>query len=114
MFNNYLKTAIRNIFKNRLNSILNITGLALGLASSLLIILHVKDEFSYDKFFPKQERIYRITAENQGENAKHWAVVSPVHAEEILKEIPEIETAGRLFYVDPQVLSYKSIDTAVK
>jgi len=106
MLRNYFRIAIRNIFKQKLNSILNITGLALGIACSLLILFHVKEELSYDQSWPKADRIYRITNEGLDEGSLHWAVVSPLHALEIGEEIPEIELATRLAYRYSNVLSY--------
>jgi len=60
MFKNYFKTAWRSLRKNKTFSILNITGLSIGLACSLLIALYVLDELSYDKFNTNADRIYRI------------------------------------------------------
>lgn len=61
MFKNYLKVAFRNIVRSKLTSFINITGLALALASCLLIYLYVIDETSYDQHHVKADRIYRIT-----------------------------------------------------
>ncbi|MBN1326913.1 MAG: ABC transporter permease [Candidatus Cloacimonetes bacterium] len=106
MFKNYLKMSLRNIRKHKLNSVINIIGLALGLTCSLLILFYLKAEISYEKFFPKADRIYRITNENLDENGMHWAVVSPLHALEIQADIPEIESAIRMFYCYTQIYSY--------
>jgi len=106
MFKNYLKISWRNIKKHKLNSIINISGLALGIACSLLILFFLKSEISYDRFYPKGDRIYRLTNEVLDENSLHWAVVSPLHALEIRKDIPEIESVGRMFYCYNQVFSY--------
>ena len=53
MFTNYLKIAWRNLIKNKAFSIINITGLAIGLSCFLLITSYVTDELSYDRFNPK-------------------------------------------------------------
>ncbi len=50
MFTNYFKIALRNLTRNKVYSFINIAGLSLGLACSMLIILYVKDEVSYDRF----------------------------------------------------------------
>ena len=70
MFKNYFKTALRNLTRNKVYSFINITGLSLGLACSMLIILYVKDEVSYDRFHGEVNRIYRITSQsfNKKEN----------------------------------------------
>ena len=61
MFKNYLKIAVRNLTRNKIYSFINIAGLSLGLACSMLIILYVKDEVSYDRFHAGVDQIYRIT-----------------------------------------------------
>ncbi|MEJ0033650.1 MAG: ABC transporter permease [Bacteroidota bacterium] len=63
MFRNYLTLAFRNLSRQKAFSIINIAGLAVGLASSLAILLWVQDELSYDKFHSKSDRTYRLTAE---------------------------------------------------
>ena len=60
MFNNYIKTSLRNLLKHKGYSFINIVGLAIGLASALLILLFVQDELSYDKFHEKSDQIYRV------------------------------------------------------
>ena len=60
MFENYFKTAWRSLRKNKIFTILNIAGLSIGLACSLLIALYVLDELSYDRFNTRADHIYRI------------------------------------------------------
>lgn len=60
MIKNFFKTAVRNLVRNRIYSIINILGLSLGLACALLIILYIKDEASYDKFHVHSKQLYRI------------------------------------------------------
>ena len=57
---NYFKIAWRNLSKNKVFSFINITGLAIGMASAVLIILWIADEFSYDQFHTKKDRIYQL------------------------------------------------------
>ena len=64
MFKNYFKTALRNLTRNKVYSFINIAGLSLGLACSMLIILYVKDEVSYDRFHEGVNQIYRITSQS--------------------------------------------------
>lgn len=61
MFKSYFKVAFRNFRKNKSHSLINIVGLATGIACCLLIVLFVRDESSYEKFHPAAERIIRIT-----------------------------------------------------
>ena len=63
MFRNYLVIALRNIVRHKLYSFINIAGLAVGLASLILIILYVRDELSYDKWIPGSDKLYRVEAD---------------------------------------------------
>ena len=110
MFWNVIKIRIRALWHSRLYSGLNIFGLALGITASMLIFAFVKDELSYDRYFPKSERIYRLTQESFRENGRSWAVVSPLHGLEIQQYIPEIQTVGRLMHLYNRVLSYTPED----
>ncbi|MBX2942222.1 MAG: ABC transporter permease [Cyclobacteriaceae bacterium] len=60
MLKNYIKIAIRSLMKNSVYSFINIAGLAVGIACSILILLWVNDETSYDKFQPKYNRLYQV------------------------------------------------------
>ena len=60
MFRNYLLVTVRNLFKNGFYSFINIAGLAIGIACSILILLWVADETSFDKFHPKADRLYQV------------------------------------------------------
>jgi putative ABC transport system permease protein len=66
MLRNYLKTALRNLWRNKGFSAINILGLTIGIASSLLILLWVRNELSYDRFHAHADRIYRITVDASG------------------------------------------------
>ncbi len=89
MFKNYIKVALRNIKRQRTTSILNITGLALGIASSVLIMLHVKQELSYENSYPKSERIYRISG-------SLWANSSPPLKGFLQSNLPEAELVSQI------------------
>src|ERR1700722_6134345 len=61
MYKNYWLVAIRNMNRSKVFSLINILGLAIGMTCCFLILLFVRDEFSYDRFHQKADRIYRIT-----------------------------------------------------
>lgn len=65
MFRNYLKIALRSLAKNQFYTIINIGGLAVGIASSILILLWVVDEYSFDKFHANYNRIYKLYQSQQ-------------------------------------------------
>jgi putative ABC transport system permease protein len=98
MLVNNFKIAIRNILKNKTFSLINITGLSIGLISFFAISLYVIDEFSYDRFHNNCDRIYRavINAEFDGK-IQRWGAVPNKLGPTAAKEIPEIEKMTRVF-----------------
>ena len=98
MLRHYLTTALRHIRRHRVYAIINVAGLSLGLACTMLIILYVKDETSYDRFHPRVNRIFRIdrelTRDNgnkvQGGNSGYF------QGPHFKARIPEIETFVRV------------------
>ncbi|MFC2125874.1 ABC transporter permease [Bacteroidota bacterium] len=65
MIRNFLTVTLRNLLKNRIYSIINITGLSIGITCSILILLWVSDELSYDKFHPKADRLYQVWVQSE-------------------------------------------------
>jgi len=63
MIKNFIKVAVRNLVKNKFYTSINIIGLAVGLATCLLILLYVLDELSFDKYNKNAERIFRVNNE---------------------------------------------------
>ena len=107
MLLNYIKIAWRHLWKNKTFSFINITGLSLGIAVALLIILHIKNEINYDKGFSKSDRIYRVTLQNIGEKERHWAPISFPAGAEMQQYFPQIEKVARFYRPYPyQVFSY--------
>jgi len=93
MFKSYFKIGWRNLWKNKSYSFINISGLAVGMTTCVLIMLYVLDEQSYDKQFKESERIYRIASETR--NEKWVALAAPV-AEALKNDFPEVEQVTRL------------------
>ena len=97
MFRNYLKVALRNFWRNKAFSAINVTGLALGLAVCFLISLFVFDELSYDKYNLKADRIFRVNADFNVNGTQFNARTTPPSMASILvKEFPQIENAIRI------------------
>ncbi|GGA92591.1 ABC transporter permease [Mucilaginibacter rubeus] len=97
MFKNYLKTAFRTLRKNVGFTVINILGLALGLATCLMIVLYVADELSYDRFNEKASRTYRVNEDLKfGNNNVLYAVAMPPLAQALKTDLPEVEEATRL------------------
>lgn len=98
MIKNYLKIALRNLRKNKIFSVINVLGLATGLACFLLIALYVMDELSYDRFFPNAHRIYRINSDIKlGTTNLHLPVASDMMGELLKKDYPQVENYTRIY-----------------
>ncbi len=96
MIKNYLKTAIRNLLKNKGFTAINVLGLALGIATCLLILFYVFDELSYDHYNKNAERIFRVNNGIKfGGNENTYAVTAPPAAMALKADFPEIEEAVR-------------------
>lgn len=97
MLSNFLKTALRNIFRHKTYVIINILGLAVGFACSLLIFLFVIHELSFDKFNEKYDRIYRLyLVGKMGESEFTGAYTAAPTARTFVEEFPEVEAAIRM------------------
>jgi putative ABC transport system permease protein len=111
MFRNYFKIAIRNLWRNKGLSFINIFGLAAGMACSLLIFLFVTDELSYDRFNNNSDRIFRVVKDFVNSDGSHLpdATTPPAAAPAIQKEIPGIEHVTRVFpgWGNNYLISYK-------
>jgi putative ABC transport system permease protein len=98
MIRNFLKIAWRNLVKNRTFSIINITGLAAGLACFILIALYVVDELSYDRYNEKADRIYRIHSDIRfGGSDLRLAVASDPMGATLKKDYPQVEEFVRFY-----------------
>lgn len=96
MFRNYLKIALRTFRKHKSYSFINIAGLAIGLTCSILMLLWVQDELSFDRFHSNAKEINRILLDPLEAATTHEAVSPPVLAGKIKEEIPEVINAIRM------------------
>ena len=97
MFRNYLKTALRSLRRRRSFAMINIAGLTLGLAATLLIALFVWDEFQYDKFIPGGADIYRVcNTVHHPTGTQENAVTPPTFAPTLQAEFPAVEATTRV------------------
>lgn len=98
MLQNFLKTAWRNLLKNKVFSFINILGLAIGLCCFLLISMYVLDELSYDKFNKKADRIYRINSDiSMGGTDLTLPVTPDIMGATLKKDYPQIEEYTRIY-----------------
>ena len=106
MFKNYIKTAWRNIRKNKLFSFINILGLSIGISTFFIIMLYVQDEMSYDRFNKNADNIVRVVfqANMSGGKINESVSMAPV-AKTMKKDFPEVLDATRIIdYGRPKIL----------
>ncbi len=97
MLPNYLRTAYRTLWKNKLFSLISIAGLALSMAACLLIFQYVSFELSYDDFHEKADRIYRLTYSKDADFPYHTAMNVPAAGPALYDNSPEIQNFARLY-----------------
>ncbi len=97
MLKNYVMIALRNLVKHKLYSAINILGLAIGLASCLLIVFYVQDELAYDAYHSKADRIYRVLEDINlnGVTENSASMPFPV-GPQLMLDYPQIEAMTRL------------------
>ena len=105
MFRNYIITAARTLWKNRLFSLVNILGLSVGLAIALVIYLYVSAELSYDKFHAHGDQIYRVLRIGNINGEKYLiGVTSPPYATALETDFPaSVRSTVRVLTSDGQV-----------
>ena len=97
MINNYFKIAIRNLYRNKGFSFINILGLAIGMASAILILLWIYHEVSYDQFHEKKDRIYEAwNRDIMNDKVNCWNTTPKILASTLQKDNPEIERVVRV------------------
>src|SRR5579872_3340086 len=98
MIRNYLLIGLRNLVKHRVFSLINVLGLAIGMAASLLIFQYVRYELSYDRFEPNAARIYRLQLDRYNNNklSTQWAAGAIGIGPALKDALPDIESYARL------------------
>ncbi len=108
MFKNYLKITLRNILKYKGYSVINISGLAIGMAACLLILIYVQDELSYDNFHKDADRIFRVVLDVQSQAGQIEYATTPSSLAQALKnDYPQVEYAARLMNNPELMISYE-------
>src|SRR3954471_20334497 len=127
MLKNYFKTGWRNLLKNKVFSIINVLGLAIGIAAFLMIVNYLRFEYSFDDFNANKDRIYRVPmiVTETGGQPQTFAFTYPAVAPAMKKDFPEVQEAARfrktwgivqhadqkiiesgfIYYVDPSVFN---------
>jgi len=110
MFKNYLKIALRNIRKDKLHSVINIFGLAIGFTVAILSIVYIKSEWEYDKWLTNSDQIYR-SYRSWGQGTGGWAGTPGPLASTLEAKIPGVEKATKVVEGD-RVLFTKGRENA--
>lgn len=99
MFKNYIKIAFRTIKRNKLYSIISILGLAIGITGATLLYLYINNELSYDSFYKKSDRIYRLVeiSESDDGGTRYFGQTAPVLGSTLEDTYPEVEEVVRLY-----------------
>jgi putative ABC transport system permease protein len=100
----YFAAALRNLLRNRVYTAINLFGLSLGFAAALLIALYVRDELSYDRFFPGYRDVYLLTETKDYTNrslpVERWDFSFPDLAAKLSTQFPQIATLARVMTPD--------------
>lgn len=97
MLKNYLKIALRSLVKQKVYSLINILGLTVGIASCLLIVLFVNNEFSYDNFHPNADRVYKVALERIYPNhSTYYAIIPHSYSEVMDHDFPEVQQSLKM------------------
>jgi putative ABC transport system permease protein len=109
MWKNYLKIAWRNILRSKGFSLINVGGLGIGIAASILILVWVEFELSVDRFYEHSDRIYAVwrNSENQGEISS-WDYTPAPYAPTLKETYPEVEETTRITEWDKQMLTVEA------
>jgi putative ABC transport system permease protein len=97
MFGNYFKIAWRNLVRSKTFSIINISGLAIGMAGAMLILLWIQNELSVDRFHARLERLYEVWSNDKIDGTVRSLTYTPeIMAPSLKKDYPEIEKVTRV------------------
>ena len=109
MFKNYLKTAFRSLWHNRSFTFINVLGLSVAMAITLLSLIYITGEFSFDRFHKNKNRIYRVILkmESANEGTTSSSVATAGIGPSIAEEIPEVESMVRLSNPGSGYFSYE-------
>ncbi len=111
MFKNYIKVAFRNLYRNKIYSLINIFGLAIGLAATILLFLYVRFELSFDRHFKNSDKIYRIISEYKRDNGHESIFPSTIYElpDELKSNVPEVENSTRTWNLDEREIKINNI-----
>ena len=108
MFSNYFKVAFRNLLRNKSFSLINISGLAVGMASAVLILLWVENEMSFDRFHEKNDRLYEVYGNVRMDGVLQSQVPMPeLLAPTLKRDYPEVDQTCRIGWDQNLLMTYQ-------
>ncbi|HTI10520.1 MAG TPA: ABC transporter permease [Puia sp.] len=112
LFNNHFKSSLRNLFRSKTFSLINISGLSIGMASAMIILLWVQQMLSYDQFHKNKDRIYMLYNRHKMQNTIDcWPITPQVIAPTLKANYPQVEDAIRLNWVGAFTLGEHHLQT---
>jgi putative ABC transport system permease protein len=116
MLKNYLRIAIRSLIKQKVYTIINVLGLSTGIASCILIVMFVTNEFSYDSFHSNADNIYKVALERKYPNhSTNYAIIPHSYADVMQHDFPEIASVVKMGGpINQVVVNYKDERDEVK
>jgi putative ABC transport system permease protein len=113
MFKNYFKTSWRNMLRNKTNSIINISGLAIAIACVITIVMYVQDELSYDKFFANADHIFQVNGSGTDNGVEYTTGnTAPKVGPTLQNMYPEIESYVRIYRPGDVLVRYEDNNRA--
>jgi putative ABC transport system permease protein len=103
MLKAYLTTAWRSIIFHRVNNIIKLSGLTIGMSSAFLIFMWVLNEYSFDSYYPDTKNIYHLTSVNTPEDGSVDERTPYLIAEGVGEKIPEVLTLSRIHPSQPTI-----------
>ena len=108
MLRSLILVALRNIRRDVTYSLINIIGLTIGITGSLILILYVFDDLSYDRYHEKSDRIFRISSRiSEPDDAFNWSVTQVPLAPQLMTDYPEVEEATRFIQSGRHLYGYE-------
>jgi len=115
MFKNYIKIALRNFARNKTNTVINVTGLAVGIAACLLIFLVINYELSFDSFHQDKNNIYRVASVRHSPQGNRYSSGAPFPVAEALRlDYPQIKEVADIYQVKKAQVIIQDNNTRTK
>ena len=109
MLKNYVKVAFRNLKSNKAFSLVNITGLAVGMAGAILIILWVQNEYTFDSFHTNNKTLYKVWYRFVGkDDIGNLDVTSAPLGKALKQNFPEVKSVARIYWTTDRLFSYRN------